>query len=306
MVAVSGFLIVGLVYAPETWRTLRGRNRDAPRITVLGVKLPPHTFFSGLETVLAHNEGGHPAYLLGELSDKGWWYYFPVAFGTLTYAALLLAMGLGLGLAVWRARRWKGGVLWLALLLPPVLYFGVSLTSHINIGLRHLLPVYPFLYLLTAAAVVTALPVRAAAAAACLLLGVQAAEAASVHPHYLTFFNTFAGGPKAGPRYLLASNLDWGQDLKNLKIFLDDNHLDSVCLFYFGYASPSYYGIKERYLPRSWDKDERERMDCIGAISVTLLHDLYIPPGSYEWLRRRTPLGTVGNSIYIYDLRKRQ
>jgi hypothetical protein len=159
---------------------------------------------------------------------------------------------------------------------------------------------------LTAAAIVTALPPRAALVSACLLLAVQTAEAYAIHPHYLTFFNTPAGGPKAGPRYLLDSNLDWGQDLKNLKVFMNDNRLDSVCLFYFGYAAPSYYGIKEQYLPRTWDKDELQRTDCIGAISVTLLHDLYIKPGSYEWLRQRTPLGTVGNSIYIYDLRKRR
>ena len=77
-----------------------------------------------------------------------------------------------------------------------------------------------------------------------------------------------------------------------------------MCLDYFGSFEPSTYGVRYDYLPKTWDKDERERLDCIGAISVTLLQDLYIRPGSYEWLRQRTPLGTVGSSIYLYDLRK--
>ena len=62
--------------------------------------------------------------------------------------------------------------------------------------------------------------------------------------------------------------------------------------------------MRWEYLPKTWDKDELERMDCVGAISVTLLNDLYIRKGSYEWLRRRQPFAIVGSSIYLYDLRK--
>lgn len=310
VVTVMAGLVVGVVYAPETWRTIRGRNRDVPRVTVAGIQLPPHTFFTGLQTVLTHNDEGHPAYLLGKLSDKGWWYYFPVAFAVKSPTALLLALALALGIGLWKfPGLWRdpsAAFVWLAFLVPPLAFFGASMTSHINIGIRHLLPVYPCLYVLTAAALVKALRQRAALIAAALLLVIQVAETSSIHPDYLTFFNTLAGGPEAGPKYLLDSNLDWGQDLKKLKVFMDDNHLPSLCLYYFGYATPAYYGIKEEYLPKTWDKDELGRMDCIGAISVTLLHELYIKPGSYEWLRRRTPLGTVGNSIYIYDLRKRR
>ena len=89
-----------------------------------------------------------------------------------------------------------------------------------------------------------------------------------------------------------------------MKVYIDRNRPGKVCLDYFGSAEPKYYGIQYEYLPRTWDKVELERMDCVGAISVTLLHDLYIRPGSYEWLRRRAPIGVVGSSIYLYDLRK--
>ena len=308
--ALTAAIVVSTIYGPETWRMIRGRNRDAQPATVAGFTLPPHNFVSGLHTVLTHNQEGHPAYLLGELSEKGWWYYFPVAFAVKSPTALLLAAAVALAIGLWKLpsalHRRGDSALWLGFLAPPAVYFALCITSHINIGIRHLLPVYPFLYVLSAAALVKALPRRAAIAAASVILAIQVAEAAAIHPNYLTFFNTVSGGPKAGPNYLLDSNLDWGQDLKKVKVFMDDNHLPSVCLQYFGYAAPAYYGIKEEYLPKTWDTDERQRMNCIGAISVTLLHDLYIKKGSYEWLRARTPMGTLGNSIYLYDLRKRR
>lgn len=305
---LTAAVVVGLVYAPETWRMIRGRNFDAQPVTIGGITLPPHNFISGLRIVRAHDEQGHPAFLLGELSEKGWWYYFPVAFAVKSPTALLLAAALALAIGLWKLpaalHQRRVLAMWLAFLAPPAVYFAVCITSHINIGIRHLLPVYPFLYVLSAAALVKALPRRAAIGAASVILAIQMAEAAAIHPNYLTFFNTLAGGPKAGPNYLLDSNLDWGQDLKKVKVFMDNKRLPSVCLCYFGYAAPAYYGIKEEYLPKTWDKDARERVNCVGAISVTLLHDVYLKKGSYEWLRARTPMGTLGNSIYLYDLRK--
>ena len=193
---------------------------------------------------------------------------------------------------------------WLALLLAPLAYFGVTMTSHINLGVRHLLPVYPFLYLLGAAVLWRVLTTRSFQIAALSIVVAQAGETLAVYPNFLGFFNVPAGGAKAGPTYLLDSNVDWGQDLKKLKVYMDKTQPGKVCLEYFGSALPKYYGIEYEYLPRTWDKDELERMDCIGAISVTLWRDLYIRPGSFAWLRQRTPMGVVGSSIYLFDLRK--
>ena len=83
-----------------------------------------------------------------------------------------------------------------------------------------------------------------------------------------------------------------------------ETHPGPVCLEYFGSVEPKHYGIQFEYLPKTWDKDERERLDCVGAISHTLLRDLYVRPGSYEWLRRRPQIGRVGSSLALYDLRK--
>jgi len=292
VVCIVGLTVMLATYGPESWRTIRGRTIDASPETIAGVKFPPHNYVTGLRTLMDHNREGHPSYLLGEKGEQGWWYYFPVVFAVKSPTALLILVAL----SVWRFRSFRA----LALLAAALIYFGVTMTSHINLGVRHLLPIYPFLYLLGASVL---WPRWRAAVLALILL--QAGETLAVYPDYLGYFNIPAGGPKAGPKYLLDSNIDWGQDLKKLKVYMDRNHTSKVCLEYFGTAMPKYYGIEQEYLPRTWDKDELERLDCLGAISVTLLKDLYIKPGSFEWLRQRSPIGVVGSSIYLYDLRKR-
>lgn len=295
--------VVALLYAPETWRTFRGRTIKVEPVTVAGMRLPAMTYATGLRTVLEHNREGHAAFLFGEVRETGWWYYFPVVFAVKSTTPLLLLTVLAFALA-YRAVRAHGALLCLSLLIPPLFYFGISMSSHINLGVRHLLPVYPFLYLFGAAVLAHAFSPKRVALVAGLIVALQAAESLAVYPEYLAFFNAPSGGRAAGARYLLDSNLDWGQDLKKLKKYIDREQPGTVCLDYFGYADPGYYGLRWEYLPKTWDKVDLERMDCIGAISVTLLNDLYIRKGSYEWLRRRTPIGVVGSSIYLYDLRK--
>jgi len=307
-IVAGAILIVAILYAPESWRVFRGRPIHVSAETLFGVRLFPHSYWTGLRTVLDHNREGHPAFLLGKVSEAGWWYYFPVVFAVKSSTALLLLTLSAAGIALWKLPRLRrdprATFLWLALAAAPIVYFGVTLSSRLNLGVRHILPVYPFLYLLGAAALAAVLSPKRFMIAAGLLIGVQASENAVIFPDYLGFFNTPAGGVTAGPRYLLDSNLDWGQDLKKLKEYVDRTATPVLCLEYFGSADPNYYGIRYEYLPRTWDADERARANCIGAISVTVLNDVYMKPGSYEWLRQKKPIGIVGSSIYLYDLRR--
>jgi hypothetical protein len=219
---------------------------------------------------------------------------------------LLLSVMLA-GIGLWKLpsilRTPATGFVWALFALAPLAYFAVTLNSRINLGVRHLLPMYPFLYVLGMAALAALLPLRRYLLVAGAVIGLQAVESAVVYPDYLGFFNVAAGGSSAGPRYLLDSNIDWGQDLKKLRTYMD-KHPGPVCLEYFGSVEPKHYGIHYEYLPKTWDKDERERLDCIGVISHTLLRDLYIRPGSYEWLRQRPQIGRIGSSLAVYDLRK--
>ena len=318
---LCALLILSLFYAPATWRALRKRlppltsevwpNTDTGRfVHSLGEKynLPAHPLLTGLYRLANHNEIGHRAYLLGEVSDSGWWYYFPVIFAVKTPTALLLLlMAVPVGLVLSFRRRPADRLTLTALGLLPLVYFGLSMFSSLNIGLRHLLPVYPFLYVLSALTLVSLLPRRTIfgvvlTAAAAL----QIWETAGIHPFYLSFFNTVSGGPERGAEYALDSNIDWGQDVKRLKAYVEREKIPLVCTSYFGLAKWEYYKINPGGLPGVYEPGQIESLDCFVAISVTNLYDVYFEKPTYAWLRNRKPDGRIGYSLYLYDLRKKR
>jgi hypothetical protein len=131
-----------------------------------------------------------------------------------------------------------------------------------------------------------------------------AVESLAIYPHYLAFFNAAVGGPKAGPRYLLDSNIDWGQDVKKLKAYMVAHNIPRVCVVYFGTGDLTYYRVEYEDLPRTAELEQRRNLDCVAAASVTPLYGLYSTPESYRWLREREPMARIGYSIYLYDLRQ--
>ena len=320
-VAVTGgacAAVVGAAYGPETLHSLHSGapklHRTLSRHSTAGealyqvsrrLGLPRHQFFLGLEEVATHNAGGHSTYLLGRLSDSGWWYYFPVVFAVKSTVAALAATLLLLAAGVWSLARWRPVPFPLvALLLPAGLYFLVSTTSGINLGVRHILPVYPALY--AAAAAVLAAPAagRALRTAGVALALLQAGECASIYPDYLAFFNFPSGGPGNGPHYLVDSNIDWGQDVIKLRRWLEAHGTRKVYINYFGKADLPYYGIEEASPPAANDRKGWDELDGFAAASVTPLHGVYVPLPELEPLRRLPVTAKVGYSIYVYDLRK--
>ena len=327
---------VAILYAPE-WRKVRPATRSYraahPEVRRLGDVVQPktqavrtfldlcqrlgcqdHTFAVGLIRFLEHSTGGHPSYLLGNIRETGWWYYFPVAFLVKTPVATLCLIVLATALAV---RRWiqsPRGFLrslrieWWLLTIPFVILLAIAMTNHVNTGLRLVFPLYPFLFAAVAALVANdaanhAWPPRKA------LVPVVAAlltiESAAAYPHYTAYFNFAVGGPDAGPRYLLDSNLDWGQDLYRLRDYWVASGRPSLCLDYFGSAPTEYYGLSGDLVPRTWEREKRESANCLAVVSATLLYGLYIgPPDPYVWLRERRPVSKIGYSIYVYDLRR--
>jgi hypothetical protein len=303
--------------------SFRGGTARRAIAWLANVPLPAPYYPIGLYKVAEHSSsghaagGGHTPYLLGKRSQKGWWYFFPVVFLVKTPSAVLaLLLFGGLGAIVWLVRGMlRGGFLlhflrqvplvYAALAIAPLGWMAMSCASSIDIGLRHILPVYPFLYVLAAALM---FPIgrasfrhRGVAAAAVLVL--VAAESWSVYPHHVAFFNTVAGGPVSGPRYLLDSNIDWGQDLLHLKTFASRHNAQPLCLSYWGTATPEYYNIAYRPLPEVRTPQQRQALDCTAAVSVELL---YGEDQRYSALRDLRPDERIGYSIYVYDLRKRR
>jgi 4-amino-4-deoxy-L-arabinose transferase-like glycosyltransferase len=271
--------------------------------------LPGHPYILGFANQASHGTTGHAAYLLGQISQTGWWYYFPVAFAVKTPTAVLLLVLAGIATASRRAREMVRTAAFpsVVAVLSISLYGAVMIAGAAGIGIRYLLPLYPFLFALLGAMTFRVWAPRLERAFPYVLgaiLLVQTAESAAIFPHHLAFFNTLSGGPANGSRYLLDSNLDWGQDLKRLKRYFDRSGTRDVCIAYFGTAPAEYYGIQANGLAHTSEVQRTGPPNCLAAISLTMLHDLYLPPGSYSWLRRLRPAARVGYSIWIYDLRR--
>ncbi len=252
--------------------------------------LPAPKFFEGLIDVLHHNERGHGSYLLGRISREGWWYYFPLALGVKTTLPLLLLLMLSLG-------RWAGerviprGLVYPILAMAAIL--GVSMGGRLNIGIRHVLALYP-LMAITGAGLLGAASGQAARAAALVLVSWHAVESLAAHPDYLPYFNQIARGREE--RFLIDSNLDWGQDLARLAEFVERKRLPGVQLRYFGMTEPSAL-----HLPHT-ELDWQHLRPGWVAISVNHLVGILGDRREAGWLRERTPEARIGKSIRLYNL----
>jgi hypothetical protein len=257
------------------------------------------------------------AFLCGNLSDKGWWYYFPLAMLFKTPTSTLLALLLVAIFWIWRWRKsakvpaqprnyWPA----IAAGTMPVLYFLIAMSSDYDIGLRHIFPVYPMLFVIIGVTVAEAWkwrPRLTLGLGLALLVGLVVETSVS-YPNYIAFFNVPSGGSRGGLRLLSNSNLDWGQDLPLLQDW-QQNHPDRpVCLLYIGSVDPAYYRIPyfktsdQSHFP---DPKKAAAMHAVLAVSATVLQGTFLPPGQQQQamatLRSRQPLAVLGGSIYLYE-----
>jgi hypothetical protein len=261
-------------------------------------RLLPESYLYGFLRFLKHSEA-RSAFLMGEHSATGWWYFFLVTFAIKTPIPLVVLLAITLA-------RWRGRVDWntsVFLWTPVIVYLVLTLSRNLNIGHRHLLPIYPFLFVAAGrAAPLLARPLLAA------LAGWYLASAAFIYPHHLAYFNELVGGPRQGYRYLVDSSLDWGQDLKTLKAWMASHGVAHIKLSYFGTGDPAYYGIPCDLLPGYMAPEPatviREvRPGDLLAISATNLQEVYVDEDVkplMRHLRTLTPLDTAGYSILIY------
>lgn len=293
---------------------------DLPLLASLtGRTVPLAHFFEQLLDIGGRLQVNTPSFLLGQYSDTGWWYYFPVAFLLKTPLPTLFLFVWAAWIAVHCLIARKGPCLPaldnVILLIPALGYFLIALTSDINLGYRHLLPVLPFLVIFSAAT--SARPTATTLAGSRMAVGAVLAfglliVAITIYPHFLAYFNVLAGGPDNGWRSLVDSNLDWGQDLDDLPHWMEENEVDSVWLSYFGEARPEYYGIAYRGLdsfpPRLMDPQGRPFAPAapapgVYAISATNLQGVHFADhDQFAWFREREPMDKLGYSLFLYDV----
>jgi hypothetical protein len=263
-------------------------------------RLLPNAYLQGLLLGQAKAQK-RAAFFAGEYSTEGWWYFFPVAFLMKVPVAVLGVFAAGL---VMCAREWRKLARdELFVLVPFVVFFAAAMAAKLNIGLRHVLPVFPFALLVGAKLFQQRRWLRVGAPVVLLL---AAAELARVYPHYLAFFNQLVGGPRNGHRFLVDSNLDWGQDLKTLKRWMDAHGVQQVNLSYFGTADPDYYKIRCTHLPGApFFARVSDNVALPGhvAVSATNLRGVYLGEEGrqfYRPLSQQKPVTVLGYSIFVY------
>jgi hypothetical protein len=251
------------------------------------------------------DHGDGMLYLSGERSRTGWYHYFlvllPLKLPLGLIAGVLLASVTG---ALCRAPRSA------FLLVPPLVFFALASYSRVDLGVRVVLPVLPFLYVIASGLACTGCCRCAGRALLGACVAWAAVSAVRSDPHPLAYFNEVAGGPRGGIRFVADSNVDWGQALPQLKQYCAANGLDAVYLSYFGTDRPEAYGIRFQPLPTYGRVGEPEG-EAIPAsaprhvlvVSANNLLGIYLnDPDTFAWLRTREPTAVLGGCLYVFDL----
>jgi hypothetical protein len=197
-----------------------------------------------------------PQYLLGAFSTSGWWFYYPVAFLLKTTLPALLLILLAVAAAVF-VRRPPG-----AMALFVALFAAASIVSSLALGLRYVLPVYPFIYVGVACTIAKAAEGRreknVLISAVVMLFVWHAGESVVAYPNYIGYFNELIGSRANADLYLIDSNLDWGQDLKRLASWVGRERIARINIDYFGGGDVRYY-LGDRAVPLDGPDPRRHR-----------------------------------------------
>jgi Dolichyl-phosphate-mannose-protein mannosyltransferase len=303
----------GLTLNPPASQILK----DVPKphqAAVLGAlahwRLLPESYLCGLADVFT-SEAFYRSYLFGKAYPHGVWFYFPAAFlikSTLAFVALPCVVVIALATRRLAARR---EIIFLA--VPSVFYFLVAVSSKMNIGARHILPVYPFLAVAGAGALwALAGSQRKWMYATFTLLAVHVASSLHAFPSYIAYSNEIWGGPTKTYKYLSDSNSDWAQQLKSLKRYLDARGTRDCWFAYFGdgTADVAYYGIRCRPLPTVdgfWFSEVPQvpaEIDGTVIISAGVLSGFEVGPGQlhpYGAFETITPTAEIDGGLFVYD-----
>ena len=299
---------------------------------------PAGHYMLGVLMVLQRSAGGNTAYFLGEVSNQGNSLYFPAAYVLKEPAPLLILVGFGLLLASYRVgrtaltkRRHKfvnyfgTHIAEFSIFTFILIYALWSLSSPLNIGVRHLMPMMPFMYMLATASIKKWTQNNAFKKPVSPGLGRKIkvgfvsiltlwffADVALAYPYYLSYYNEFVG-TENGWKYITDSNYDWGQDLKRLEAYVEENNIDRIAVDYFGAGNPEYYmpSVAEGWYSAKGNPLESNiewlavSVNQIQGATQPKVESLYrAPEDEYQWLKNpHEPYAIAGTSIFIYKLR---
>lgn len=334
---------------------------------------PMSEYFLGIAMVFKRVSGGNGAYFMGQVSGQAFPAYFPTVFAlkeplinlSLMFFSLIISlivffkfisrkisyhfgeMEKNIQQKNWNFSSFiRHNIASISLFGFIILYSYISITGNLNIGFRHLFPILPFIYILTAKVIfdfMKRMDKHAQMAwhwIIAMLVMFLFAGTASAYPAYMSYFNQLAGGPKNGFRYATDSNADWGQDLKRLKKWAGDYNfclnancgsstkfgcpslcctlekqsnnphvlIDKIHLNYFGGADIKYYFGDQAI---DWWDSRRPIEPGWYALSTNyLMGSIYDKTKkdseSYRWIKNTKPVAQVGTSIFVYYITPQQ
>lgn len=315
-----GFVLIYLVYLVLCWNTPSGvehslieSNLTNDSRTLIFRNLLHHFegnpflrafghYVLGIFLVFGRVGGGNNTYILGHFSDKSISWFFPVAYLIKTPLPVIILFVSGLVSLVWR--RGKDGWLKILLLTPVIIYWAVTLKGSLNIGIRHLMPTIPFVllfigYFIHKYLIEPKLTWRSFIIYALTIWMIVGTLAN--YPKYMSYFNELTTG-KQRYNLMVDSSLDWGQDLKRLRDWVNENNVNQIFVDYFGGGLPQYY------LPHSvtWRSGYGPTSGYI-AVSATYFQFSKMAgrnegKWSYEWLEDYKPVTIIGDSILVYHI----
>lgn len=319
-VGIIGFLLVWGVYGVLTWNYPQSRqladteftlgSHPSPLLKKIDLALVRHSltrplgqYTLGVLMVGQRAAGGNTAYFLGDVSTRGSRLYFPLLYLLKEPLAFHVITLIALGFA-WKKFRnsSKRGLkllirlrIWIETHFPEfaaftfiVVYWAVSIKSPLNIGIRHVLPTFPFIYILVSKQIAEWLRAHDAAAPqnwfqvfrnlfqifarsipkyliVSFLFLWLISHTLFVYPHFMSYYNELAGGPMNGYKFAVDSNYDWGQDLLRLKDYVTQHHIDKIYLDYFGGGNPKYY-MGDKFIP--WQSSKGYPPKLMGGPST--------------------------------------
>ena len=281
-----------------------------PISTAARLHILPESYLYGLADVrLTANY--YTSYVLGKVYAHGVWFYFPIAFLIKSTVGVLALLLLSLGVVVTRRLNHRREILFLV--VPVIFYLLVAMTVGMNIGVRHILVVYVFLYVLIGGATWSLIQKsRTWAYAVGIFILVHVASSVAAFPNYIAYANELWGGPSQTHKYLTDSNSDWGQQLKSVKRYLDQRGVKECWFVYFaaGVAEPSYYGIPCKPLPTITTLWLNELIDVPTTIngpvliSASNLSGVEFGPGRldpYGQFKLLKPTAVIDRGVFVFD-----
>jgi hypothetical protein len=275
----------------------RSRSVIVPMARPLDVTLrvPAPDYVVAFGGVAQHAVRGQPSFLLGETrASGGWRSYFPLVVWMKWPLPMWLLVGSSLALMA--ARRASMPRELGVLLAFPAVFFALATMANLNIGDRYVLPIYPFLLLLCAAAWEMARTRRVAATLILAAVALQAVDVLRYAPDDLSYFNAFVG-PDRSYTQLTDSNLDWGQGLLALRDYERAHPDEHMWLAYFGGVDPRSYGIRATALP------EGARVSGTVVVSATHLSGQYLRnPAAYRWLLEAPRKALLNHTLHVFQV----